>query len=169
MSYRRSRARRTFEAQLDLTMAELMPLHRLAVKKGGGSASRLLGAYYVLAFAQLEVYVGSLVEDSLAAITTAQPAFSKWPDLMMAYLLHRGEDLAGHYRAFSIKEDEGTLLTAIAGTARKLATWSDGGAPPAAIDPAVFLDRKKYPSPRNLPQLLRRLGVRHTWAVIGSG
>lgn len=168
MSYRRSRARRAFEAQLDLTVSELMPLYRLALRNGGGSASRLLGAYYVLAFAQLEVYVGSLVEDSLAAIVTTKPAFGNWPDLMMAYLLHRGEDLGGHYRTFNIKEDEGALLTAIAGTARKLATWSGGGAPPAEIDPTMFLDRKKYPSPRNLPQLLRRLGVRQTWAIIGA-
>jgi hypothetical protein len=168
MSYRMSRARRTFEKQVALTLAELTPLHRVALKNGAGSASRLLGAYYVLVFAQLEVYVGSLVEDSLAAISTAQPSFDKWPDLMMAYLLHRGEDLAGHYRTFSLKEDEAALLNAVAGTARKVATWSSGGTAPVAIDSNVFLDRKKYPSPRNLPQLFRRLGVSHVWAIIGA-
>ena len=101
-------------------------------------------------------------------MSTTQPGFDKWPDLMLAYLLHRGDNLASHYRTFSIKEDEGALLTAIAGTARRVAIWSGGGTPPATIDTSAFLDRKKYPSPTNLPKLLKRLGVRDTWATIGA-
>jgi hypothetical protein len=168
MSYRRSRARKTFESQLDLTLQELRPLHVVALKTGGGSASRLLAAYYVFAFAQLEVYVSSLVEDSLTAVTVAQPAFAKWPDLMLAYVLHRSEDLAGHYRAFGIQQDERALLTAVANTARRLATWSGGGAALGPLDASLFLERKKYPSPKNLPQLFRRLGVGHTFAVVSA-
>lgn len=84
MSYRRSRARRTFETQLSQARVELIPLHRLAIKNGGGGEARLLAAYFVFSFAQLEVYIKNLVEDSLATVATSGASFDKWPDLMMA-------------------------------------------------------------------------------------
>jgi hypothetical protein len=52
--------------------------------------------------------------------------------------------------------------------ARNLAGWSGGGAVPGALDSAAFLEKKKYPSPKNLPQLFRRLGVKQIWAVVSS-
>lgn len=166
MSYRRSRARREFEIQLDQAMKELALLYKFAQKQGGGS--RLLAIYYVFAYSQLEVYIRSLVEDSLNVMNTSAPAFDKWPDLMLGYLLHKSEKLAADYRRFSINDDEGAILKQVAQTARKIASWSMGAAEFTAVDAADFLEKKKYPSPKNLPQLFRRLGVEKLWVVVGK-
>lgn len=166
MSYRRTKARLEFEAQVKASIRECRPLYKVGVIRGGGAGSRLLGAYYVLAFAQLEVYVKRLVEDSLGAVSGAPAAFANWPDTMMAYLLHKSDGLSSEYRRYGISEDENAILTKIAQSARKIAIWSGGGALPVTIEPSVFLDRKKYPSPANLPQLFRRLGVNQIWAIV---
>lgn len=166
MSYRRSRARREFESQLGLAEQELGALYKFAHKQGSGV--RLLAAYYVFAYSQLEVYIKGLVEDSLNALNTSGPAFDKWPDLMLGYLLHKSENLAADYRRFSLNEDEGAILEKVAQTARKIASWSTGTATLRAADAADFLEKKKYPSPKNLPQLFRRLGVKEIWAVVGK-
>lgn len=168
MSYRRSRARREFELQLDQAAHELAPLYRYAVKSGGGGGPRLLAAYYVFAFAQLEVYIKSFVEDALNALSAAGPTFDKWPDLMMGYLLHKGENLGAEYQKFRISDDEGAILEKVAQIARKVAKWGGGGAMPTTVEATAFLDRKKYPSPNNLPQLFKRLGVKHIWALVNS-
>lgn len=165
MSYRCSRARRNFETQLDSALKEIRPLHQAARAHGGGP--RLLGVYYVFVFAQFEVYVKSIIEDSLDALNTTGPRFDQWPDLMLGYLLHKSENLGGEYRRFSFIEDEGALLEKVALAAKKVAAWSAGIQPLTGADAAAFLDRKSYPSPKNLPQLFKRLGVRSVWAMIG--
>lgn len=168
MSYRCSRARREFELQLDQSIQELNPLYKYAIKSGGGAGGRLLAAYYVFAFAQLEVYIKSFVEDSIAALITSSPTFDKWPDLMMGYLLHRIDSLGADYQRFSVSEDEGAILEKVAKTARKIAAWGGGGTAPTSIDASAFLEKRKYPSPKNLPQLFRRLGIKQIWAVVSA-
>jgi hypothetical protein len=166
MSYRRSRARREFETQVDQAMKELAPLYKFAQKQGGHS--RLLAAYYVFSYSQLEVFIKSLVEDALNTLNISAPPFNKLPDLMLAYLLHKSEKLAADYRRYTIDEDEGAILKKVAKTARKIASWSAGTAGLTAADAADFLEKKKYPSPNNLPQLFRRLGVEQIWAMVGK-
>lgn len=166
MTYKRSRARREFESQIQLTRSELASLHRGA-QSAGASGSRLLGAYYVFAFAQLEVYVRTLVEDSVQALYSTTPIPSRLPDLMVGYLLHKGEELGAEYRRYYTSEDEGALLDRVASTVRRAAAWEAGG-PAIVLDAAAFLDKKKYPSPKNMPQLFRRLGIRRFWTVISA-
>lgn len=166
MSYRRSRARREFESQLDVAEQELAALYKVAHKQG--SSSRLLAAYYVFAYSQLEVYIKGFVEDSLNAFNISAPGFNKWPDLMLGYLLHKGEHLAADYRRFSLDADEGAILEKVAQVARKIASWSTGSATLGLVDAAEFLEKKKYPSPKNLPQLFRRLGVKGIWTAMGK-
>lgn len=168
MSYRCSRARREFESQLNQAVHELTPLYKYAIKSGGGGGARLLAAYYVFAFAQLEVYIKSFVEDSINALSTSSPSFDRWPDLMMGYLLHRSDSLSAEYQKFAISDDEGAILEKVAQTARKIAAWGGGGVIPIAVEAATFLEKKKYPSPNNLPQLFRRLGIKQIWAVVSS-
>lgn len=165
MSYRRSRARQEFEAQLNLALRELAPLYKEAQALGGGS--RLLAAYYVFAYSQLEVYVASLVEDSLAALNKSGPAFDQLPDLMLGYLVHRSENLASDYRRFSVDGDEHSILKKVAHTARKVAAWSNSKGWLSA-ESGDFLDKKKYPSPKNMLQLFRRLGIEKIWAPLGK-
>jgi hypothetical protein len=165
MSYRLSKARREFESQISQTKAELAALHGRVVT-AGGNGSRLLGAYYVFAFAQFEVYVKTLVEDAIQALYSSGPALSQLPDLMVGYLLHRGgNDLGAEYRRFATSEDEGALLEKVGATARQVASWGVGGTP-IVLDASAFLHRKKYPSPKNIPQLFRRLGIRRVWADV---
>ena len=167
MSYRRSRARREFEQQLGQTRVELTQLYPSAAKLPGSGGSRLLAAYYVFAFAQLEVFVKTVVEDALQAVQAAAPPLSNLPDLMVGYLIHRGDEVGAEYRRFATSEDEAALLGKVGSTARKVAAWNAGG-PGIQLDSATFLDKKKYPSPRNMPQLFRRLGVRNLWAVASA-
>ena len=167
MSYRRSRARREFEQQLGQTRTELVQLYQPAARLPGAGGSRLLAAYYVFAFAQMEVFIKTLIEDALQAVQAAAPPLSQLPDLMVGYLIHRCDDLGAEYRRFSNSEDEAALIGKVGSTARKVAAWNTGG-PGIGLDSAVFLDKKKYPSPRNMPQLFRRLGVRSLWAVASA-
>ncbi|QDE38024.1 hypothetical protein FIV34_01845 [Luteibacter pinisoli] len=167
MSYRHSRARRAFQLQISQSLTELMPLYRHARSYGGGE-SRLLAAYYVFAFAQFEQYVKSLVEDLIAAIVHASPALDRVPDLMLGYILHKSENLGRGYRKFGFAEDEGALLESVAAAARKVAQWGQASQLQTQLETASFLEKKKYPSPKNLPQLFRRLGVRAIWPVINS-
>jgi hypothetical protein len=164
MTYRRSRARHEFDSQLDQTLSEVRSL----VATKAVPQSRFLAAYYVFAFAQLEVYVKSLVEDALQALGTAQPTLDKWPDLLLGYLLHSGGELGTEYRRFAINEDEGALLEKVACTARAVAAWERGSTPPIKLEAGAFLDKKKYPSPKNVLQLFRRLGIRNVWAPLGA-
>ncbi|MGA4045537.1 HEPN domain-containing protein [Ralstonia nicotianae] len=166
MSYRCSRARREFENQLNLADQELAPLYKYVKNKGG--APRLLAAYYVFAFSQLEVYIKNFVEDSLNAFNAAAPSLDKWPDLMLGYLLHKGEKLATDYRRYGYDEDEGAIIKKVACSARTIASWSTGTAGLAAAEAVDFLDKKKYPSPKNLPQLFKRLGIDRIWVIIGK-
>jgi len=118
MSYHSSRARRSFEGQLDQALHEITPLYRISRKSGGDGGARLLAAYYVFAFAQFEVYIKNFVEDTLNAVSISHPSLDKWPDLMLAYLLHKGENLGSEYRKFNHSEDEGPVLEIVAQTAR---------------------------------------------------
>lgn len=166
MSYRRSRARCEFEEQLALALHELKPLYKYAHKHGGGS--RLLAAYYIFAYSQFEVYIKSFVEDAVGAFNSSAPAIDKWPDLMLGYLLHKGENLAADYRRYSVDEDEGAISKKIAQTARKIAGWGAGAAGSIIIDSSHILEKKKYPSPKNMPQLFKRMGIDKIWVVIGK-
>lgn len=166
MSYQCTRARRDFESQLAHVSKELATLYKLARKEGCGE--RLLAAYYVLAYSQIEVYIKSIVEDSIDALNNARPTFDKWPDLMLGYHLHKSENLAAGYRRFSLDDDEGPILEKVAQTARKIGAWSTGTIGLTAADASDFLEKKKYPSPKNLPQLFRRLGIKQIWAVVGK-
>ena len=107
------------------------------------------------------------MEDSFVALNTLPPTLDKWPDLMLGYLLHKGENLAADYRRYSVDEDEGAILRKVAQTARKIAAWSTGTSNLTMGNASDFLEKKKYPSPKNLPQLFRRLGVEKIWVLVG--
>jgi len=140
MSYRHSRARRDFESQLALATKELAALYKFASKKGCGE--RLLAAYYVFAYSQLEVFIKTFVEDSIGVLNNGCPAFDKWPDLMLGYHLHKSENLAADYRRFSQDSDEGVILEKVAHTARKIGLWSTGAVKLRVADASDFLEKK---------------------------
>jgi hypothetical protein len=145
---------------------EVAVLYPLANKKGCGA--RLLAAYYVFAYSQLELFIKTFIEDCVDAVNTVGPTFDNWPDLMLGFLLHRTENLGADYRRFSFDEDECAILEKVARVARNIESWSTGQAKPAVVDAANVLEKKKYPSPKNLPQLFRRLGVKQIWVVVGK-
>lgn len=166
MTYHSTRARREFDEQIRRSLSELLPLYKLA--QSNGCSSRVLAAYYIFAYSQLEVYIKSLVEDSIAAFNIASPRFEHWPDLMLGYLLHQGEALGVEYRRYHNEQDEAAVLRKLAKTARKIAHWSGGRQSIEAARAAEFLSTKKYPSPGNMEHLFRRLGIEHLWAIVGK-
>ena len=165
MSYHRSKARKEFEEQLKLAVAELSLLYKFAHKKG--ASSRLLGAYYVFAYSQLEVYIKTFVEDVINTFNQSEVHIDKWPDMMLGYLLHKTENLGADYRRYSLDEDEGAISKKVALAARKIKLWASGEGGFITAESSDFLDKKKYPSPKNIPQLFKRLGVEKIWQVIG--
>lgn len=166
MTYRRSKARREFETQIQDACSELATLHNGPIFSVI-SGSRLLGAYYVFAFAQLEVYVKTVVEDAVQALKKASPPLNKLPEPLLGYLLHRAEEISVGYRRFATTEDEGALIDKLGKTAVKLSGW--GGAGVIIVpDASLFLEKRKYPSPKNMPQLFRRLGIQKLWAKVSA-
>ena len=163
MSYHRSRARKEFDEQLALSLKELTPLHKLALINGSGP--RLLAVYYVFAFSQLEVYIKTFVEDSLSILNSTAPPIALLPDSMLGYLLHRGQNLADDYKRFGAQEDERVILEKVARTARKIVEWNTAGRINIA-NASEFLEKRKYPSPKNFPQLFKRLGIDDIWALV---
>lgn len=165
MSYKKSRARATFEQQLEAARVQLNTI-RLKIGTNHSSRDNLLGAYYVLSFSLLEVYIKTFFEDALQAIGNASPPMASWPEPMLGYLLHRAADLGGEYRRYHVNDDEGGLLTAVGALGRRISAWGSGGPSVGALTASLVLDKKKYPSPRNLPQLFKRVGVTNAWACI---
>lgn len=82
--------------------------------------------------------------------------------------MHKSDELGAEYRRFSISDDEGAILDKVAQVARKIAAWSSGGPALKMVVADAFLEKKKYPSPANLPQLFRRLGIKQIWAVVSA-
>jgi hypothetical protein len=165
MSYRCSRARRDFESQLRKAKEEMVTLSGFAKKNGIGAS--LLGVYFVFAYSQLEVYIKSFVEDCVDTLNATQPNIEKWPNLMLGFHLHGCEELGAAYRKFNQDEDERAILNKLSEVARRIQLWGQGKVKPDESDAAKFLEKRKYPSPRNLPHLFRRLGIDQIWAVIG--
>lgn len=165
MTYRLSKARREFEEKLQLSTRELTSIYKYAHKRG--SSSKLLGAYYVFAYSQLEVYIKTLVEDIINTLNNSEVRIEKLPDLMLGYMLHKTENLGADYRRYSLDEDEGSISQKVALVARKISLWNSQQRINLIADAADFLDKKKYPSPKNIPQLFKRMGIEKIWQVIG--
>lgn len=167
MRYRVTRARREFEFQITGAIKELRPLCAYQ-KKNGRHGARLLAVYYVFSFSQLELYVKNVVEDAMKAFGVASPTMEKWPDSMLAFMIHRKLDLRGQYKKFSTSEDEAAVLSAVAKIARTLVSWGVGAGSPSILHSKDVLEKRKYPSPKNFPHLFRRLGIDAIWSLIGK-
>ena len=165
MSYQKSRARATFEQQLIESQVQLGSI-RVKLGRRHAGEDNLLGAYYVLCFSHLEVYLRSFVEDAVQAFRVATPELSSWPEPMLGYLIHKAADLGSDYRRYQVSEDEGGLLSAVGVLGKKLGAWGQGGPAAAVLTAAMVLEKKKYPSPRNVPQLFKRFGITDAWACI---
>jgi hypothetical protein len=165
VTYRSTRARRAFESQISDCLREVGPLYKVAVSKGTGA--RLLGAYFVLAYSQLEVYLRSVVEDAFVVLKHENPNVDKWPDLMLGYFLHKSSNVAAKYKKFASDEDERAVVHHLAQTARQLISWGKGAATPPIGGGAAFLEKRTYPSPKNVPVLFSRIGVPDIWAEVG--
>ncbi|MEM8500912.1 MAG: HEPN domain-containing protein [Pseudomonadota bacterium] len=167
MSYLRSRARKGFESQLDEISIELSQLYSHAQAQGSGS--RLLAAYYVLAFSELEVFVSRLVEDSVDTLKAAPTSLEKLPELMLGYLVHCSENLSKDYRRFLFDDDEKKIIKRVAETSKGISSWNNSSYKILSnATPSLFLSKKKYPSPKKLPQLFGRLGVDDIWVLLGK-
>jgi hypothetical protein len=164
MSYIPSRCRNEFNTQVSGSLRELGYLYPFA--QAHGSGSRLLALYYSFVFSQLEVYIKSLVGDSLRLVSSVSPPASQWPEMMLAYHLHKHYQLADEYRKFSAAGDEVNLLRGIGRISQEIQNWASGASNPAIINVDSYLEGRGYPSPRNLQRLFNRLGIASIWSQI---
>lgn len=164
MSYMPSRCRNEFYTQVSDSLRELGYLYPVAQARGSGS--RLLAVYYSFVFSQLEVYIKSLVGDSLRLVSSVSPLASKWPEAMLAYHLHKQHRLAEEYRNFSTNGDEVGLLQGIARISKEIENWSTGRSNPAITNVDSFLESRGYPSPRNIQRLFNRIGITSVWSQV---
>jgi hypothetical protein len=164
MSYTPSRCRNEFNTQVSGSLRELAYLYPFA--QAHGSGSRLLALYYSFVFSQLEVYIKSLVGDSLRLVSSVSPPASLWPEMMLAYHLHKQHQLAEEYRKFSAAGDEVSLLRGITRISKEIQNWTSGTSNPAIVNVDSYLEGRGYPSPKNLQRLFNRLGITSIWAQI---
>jgi len=167
MSYKHSKARRAFDSAVKNAVGEALTIQRFPQVRAAtsSSSSRLLGAYYVLVFAQLETYIGDIIEDSVTAMNLYSNNPRVWPESMLGYAIHQGSDIRQQYRSFAFTEDEGAIINLLGQVAQKLIS-SNPSSPSVLLDAAHILEKKKYPSPKNMPQLFRRLGFSNIFSSI---
>jgi hypothetical protein len=166
MTYKLSRARKDAEHQISLIVRDAKALYRTAQQAGAGQ--RLLSLYYVAGFSQLEVYVKSIFDESFAALRIAGAGLRDWPDEMLGYLIHSGNHLGYHYKRYYFdSDDENKLIRQLAASAKQIGNWHTNQSLSPNLRSVDFLSAKKYPSPKNLPQLFRRIGIHSIWNDMG--
>jgi hypothetical protein len=165
MPYVRSKARKSFDNEID-------SINRLVKKTFSGRAvdvdirNFVLGHAIVLGFAKLEQYLQDLIVGFFQEVNRAGIKTEGLPRQLRAFLFHE-ENIAAPYRHFVVFKDEDRFLqsmTAVIGSA-SLGFMVDGN-PAPSIPPQKIYAGSKYPSPRNLVRLFRRLGIRNIFHEI---
>ena len=165
MRYTPSRCRNEFFTQVGGSLRELVDLYPQAQARGSGS--RLLALYHSFVFSQLEVYIKSMIGDSLRLVSSIGPAAGQWPEQMLAYHLHKQHQLAEEYRKFSANGgDEVRLLEVVGRISKEIENWTNGTSKPVIVNVDGYLEGRSYPSPRNLQRLFNRIGIVSIWTQI---
>lgn len=132
----------------------------------GAGSKKILDAYFVLIFAHLESYVKEIVEDAIDALNQHVPAPSNWPKGMLGYVVHHTLGLHQKYKDFAFHEDENVVISSVGEVADRLLRPNTQNS--FQVDATAILDKKKYPSPKNMPQLFRRIGISDLFGLVSA-
>lgn len=165
MSYRVSRARKSFELQLQQANQEISTI--LPYTSKAGHTSKVLAAFYILIYSQLEVYIKNSIEDCIDTINKLQPPIDSWPESMLGFLLHTTEQVGDTYTKYSQNSNEGAVIEKLGFVAKSIRSWGNQLHTNSRLNSGSILNKKKYPSPKNLPGLYKRIGINDIWATLG--
>ena len=159
MAYYKSTARKSFEEEIDLIKGAI----RAAFTQKGSSAvvrDYILGHAIILASAKIEAYLQDVIETYFQQLNTAGIKTDDLPSVLRVFMFHEGA--VANYKKFIVSNDEEKflqLMTGLIGSNSLLFMVNDTNAP--QIMAGKILSQTKYPSPRNLVRLFRRLGIKN--------
>src|SRR5579863_6235850 len=157
MPYRRSRARKRFDAD---TATLLSTVREAYSRRCPSSSVRQLAlcSAVVLCSARLESYIEDLLGDWSRSLNAPHVTTDRLPKRTRAFLLSQAGVSA--YRRYVCYDDETHLLAKLEPLVGQLHydLGIDGRAVPPFPLQSIYSDRK-YPSPKNLRRLFNRLGV----------
>lgn len=158
MPYRYSKARLTHRNKVTALLQTESETYRAKPLSKPAKDNALCGAM-LLCSAAFESYIEDLISDWATAITSNSIQTDKLPKSVRLFLLNNPRVLAA-YRRFFYDGDEGALFTSLesAMLGGSIVFAHDGRPVPLFAAGAVY-NKVKYPSPRNLAKLFKRLGI----------
>jgi hypothetical protein len=157
MPYRRSRARKRFQQEVDLLHKTVREAYSHQCTSGDVRRFALCSAV-LLCSARFESYLEDLLGDWARTVGGVGITTEKLHRRTRAFLLNQPAVVAA-YRRYILEDDESALLTrleTLVGTAH-YEFGLDGRPVPRFIGTYLYKDRK-YPSPKNLRRLFNRFG-----------
>jgi hypothetical protein len=158
MPYTKSKARKTFDAEIDGLISVLRET-RSSKYIPPSVKTHVLCSVVMLCTAKMEVFFEDFINDWITAINVNKSLSSKLPKNLRAFYLNSAH-LLSIYKGVIIQNDENDFLSKLSKTFEaefyKLAF--DSYQIPE-LKPKLIYSGKKYPSPDNIKQLFNRIGI----------
>lgn len=158
MPYRQSRAKKTFDAEIDNIIGVIREAYS---NKHTSTAVReyVLNCSIMLCTAKVENYFEELLTDWAKAINVTNQRAKNLPPNLRAFCLHSSA-VSSAYRAFILQGDEKRFLKTFAKTmGNNIYLFAMDESVVPTINPRSLYSNKKYPSPDNIEELFHRVGV----------
>lgn len=167
MPYRKSKARLVFEADIS---RELVLLRRAGATKIKDLDLRgyVLSSVISKGSVSLELYLEKVFSDWFAKLRTVPAANSVISPQLRAFLITH-KHVNEHLMRFLAMKDEGVYLDAVAGTLAA-PEWQmlDAASNIPNADLMSVIREKRYPSPKNIRRVFRRIGVQNFRSKLNS-
>jgi hypothetical protein len=167
MPYRKSKARLAFEADI---ARELALLRRAGASKIRDVDLRgyVLSSIVSKGSVSLELYLEKIFSDWFTKLTTV-PAKNRVMSPQLRVFLITHKHVNDHVARFLAMKDEGVYLDSVAGTLAlpEWQTFDDSANVPNA-DLMCVIREKRYPSPKNIRRVFRRIGVQNVFAQLNA-
>jgi hypothetical protein len=167
MSYRKSRARKTFDQSMDQMLKVIKEAYSSDCKSIKAREFVLCSAV-MLCTANIEVYLEDLIQGWILKVNSLAFNCDKLPNNIRAFYLNI-ESVKNAYRGFITSNDEITFLEKITKTLGHnafLLAFNHNQLP--TLDAKLIYNDKKYPSPRNVNHLFCRLGINNIFHKLNS-
>lgn len=167
MLYRKSAARRALETDIS---RELVLLRRAGASKISDVDLRgyVLSSIIAKGSVSLELYLEKVFSDWFARLQAVPAKNHVIPPQLRVFLITH-KHVSDHLARFLVMKDEGVYLDAVAGTltAPEWQTFDIAGNVPPA-DMMSVIEKRCYPSPKNIRRVFRRIGVQNVFAKINA-
>lgn len=166
MLYRKSRARDQFERDLAGELAILKQAGASKIKSPD-IRNYVYSSIISRCSSHVEIYIEQVIGD-WATQLSSQPTPNQHLDARLRAFLITHKHIDDHSPKYIVGKDEGVYLDAIAGTITQ-PEWQllIGSANiPANIDFGAIVRNKRFPSPKNVKRVLRRIGISDPFSLL---